>query len=151
MSKFRINASSFIAGLLFAVGLGIAGMTQPQRIIAFLDVGGNWDPSLMFVMGGALAVHLVSYKLILRRKSPLFDTSFHVPTRTNIDAKLIGGSTLFGIGWGLSGYCPGPAVVALADGGILIFAFFLSMLAGMLLFEFVSKNIYSLSIEGKKS
>jgi uncharacterized protein len=140
MSNLRVNASSFFAGLLFAVGLGIAGMTQPQKIIAFLDITGRWDPSLMFVMGGALAVHLVSYRLIVRRNSPLFDVSFHIPKRTDIDKNLIVGSALFGIGWGLSGYCPGPALVALANPGTLILAFFLSMLGGMLFFEVASKR-----------
>jgi uncharacterized protein len=135
MNSIRMNISSFVAGLLFAAGLGIAGMTQPQKIISFLDITGRWDPSLMFVMGGALAVHLISYRLITRRKSPLFDNSFHIPNRTDIDFKLIGGSALFGIGWGLSGYCPGPAVVALTAPGTLIFAFFLSMLGGMIIFE----------------
>lgn len=135
MKGLQINVSSFIAGLLFAIGLGIAGMTQPQKIITFLDITGRWDPSLLFVMGGALAIHLVSYRLITRRKSPLFDTSFHISNRSDIDLKLIGGSALFGIGWGLSGYCPGPAVVALAAPGTLILTFFLSMLAGMIIFE----------------
>jgi uncharacterized protein len=106
MNKSGLNISTFVAGLLFAIGLGLAGMTQPQKIISFLDVTGRWDPSLMFVMGGALAVHLISYRWITRRKSPLFDTSFHIPKRTDLDLKLIGGSALFGIGWGLSGYCP---------------------------------------------
>jgi uncharacterized protein len=135
MKNLRLNVSSFIAGLLFAIGLGVAGMTQPQKIIAFLDITGSWNPSLMFVMGGALAVHLVSYRIITRRKSPLFDTSFHIPNRSEIDFKLIGGSSLFGIGWGLSGYCPGPAIVALAAPGTLTLAFFLSMLGGMIIFE----------------
>ena len=148
MSHLRINASSFFAGLLFAVGLGIAGMTQPQKIIAFLDITGSWDPSLMFVMGGALAVHIVSYRLIVRRSHPLFEVSIHIPKRTEIDKKLVVGSALFGIGWGLSGYCPGPAVVALANPGILILAFFSSMLGGMLLFGFVSKQNPVLSSEG---
>ncbi len=140
MNKWAFGISSFLAGLLFAAGLGLSSMTQPQKIISFLDVTGAWDPSLMFVMGGALAIHLVTFRLITKRKSPLFDVAFQIPNRSEIDLRLLGGSALFGIGWGLSGYCPGPAVVSLTSLHLPMISFFASMLAGMLLFEFVTKK-----------
>lgn len=149
MSKKSIYLSSFIAGLLFAVGLGLAGMTQPQKIIAFLDVTGAWDPSLMFVMGGALAVHLVTYRLVTKRKNPLFDSTFHIPTRNEINAKLVIGSALFGIGWGLSGFCPGPALVSLANPETSVLIFVASMLIGMLASEFLSFRLIAAKIRLK--
>lgn len=105
-------ATYFVAGLIFAVGLVIGGMTQPQKIIGFLDITGDWDPSLAYVMLGAVGVHSVSYRLTVRRSAPLFAERFLVPKRHDIDAALIGGALLFGMGWGLGGYCPGPALVA---------------------------------------
>lgn len=104
--------SYFIAGLLFAAGLVLGGMTQPQKIIGFLDVAGNWDPSLAFVMLGAIGVHSITYRLTMRRGRPLFADKFLVPKRGDIDASLVVGALLFGAGWGIAGYCPGPALVA---------------------------------------
>lgn len=104
--------SFFVAGLVFAVGLVVAGMTQPAKIVSFLDFAGNWDPSLAFVMGGAIAVHAVAYRFIMKRQSPLFAPKFLVPNRNDIDVPLVLGSALFGIGWGLGGYCPGPAITS---------------------------------------
>lgn len=104
------------AGLVFGLGLLVSGMTLPAKVLAFLDVAsGAWDPSLAFVMVGAIGVHLLAYRLVPRLPSPLFATAWQVPTRTDIDASLIGGGVLFGVGWGLSGYCPGPAIVALGS------------------------------------
>jgi hypothetical protein len=128
------NAVSFIVGLLFATGLAVSGMTQPQRVIGFLNPW-DWDPSLLFVMLGAVGVHLVSYPLIRRRSSPLLDTEWHIPTRNDVTIRLIVGSALFGIGWGLAGFCPGPALTSLASGDIRSTLFVGTMIFGMLLFK----------------
>ncbi len=121
----------FVSGTLFAVGLGISGMTLPQKVIGFLDFTGNWDPSLAFVMIGSAGIYLVFYPWIVRMSHPLFDASFHIPTRTDIDQRLVTGAALFGIGWGLVGLCPGPAVTALVSGENKTLIFFVSMIAGM--------------------
>jgi uncharacterized membrane protein YedE/YeeE len=119
--------------LLFAVGLGIAGMTNPAKILAFLDMfGGSWDPSLMFVMAGAILVYAPAYQLLKGRDAPKFGDRFHWPTGKDIDRELAIGSVLFGIGWGLAGLCPGPAVVAVATGAVPFLVFAAAMLIGML-------------------
>lgn len=123
----------FSSGLLFALGLGISGMTLPQKVLAFLDVSGDWDPSLGLVMIGSAGVYLLLHRYILRLSAPLFDTSFHVPTRQDIDPQLVIGSALFGIGWGIVGLCPGPAVTALVTFGDKVVIFFVAMLVGMYL------------------
>jgi uncharacterized membrane protein YedE/YeeE len=125
--------AAFAAGALFAVGLGIGGMTDPARVLGFLDVLGRWDPTLAFVMAGAVLVHLVSYAVIRRRPSPLLAARFHLPGRRQITAPLVGGAAIFGVGWGLVGYCPGPAVVSLASGARSALAFTAGMLGGFLL------------------
>jgi len=127
--------AAFGAGLVFALGLGLSGMTQPEKVLGFLDIAGRWDPSLMFVMGGAVLFGLVVFPRILARTRPLLAPTFHLPQQHDIDAPLIVGSVLFGAGWGLSGYCPGPALVSLVTGtpGSLVFA--VAMLGGMVLFE----------------
>ncbi|MCC5795490.1 MAG: YeeE/YedE family protein [Chromatiales bacterium] len=124
------NLAALLCGLLFGVGLAVAQMTNPMKVLAFLDIFGDWDPSLAFVMGGALAVMLVGYPLVRRRGAPLFDSQFHVPTRRDLDARLIGGSALFGIGWGIAGYCPGPVIAALGFGITEPLLFVAAMLAG---------------------
>ncbi len=124
---------SFIVGLIFALGLGLSGMTQPQKVIGFLDFSA-WDPSLLFVMVGAVAVHAITYRLVRRRSSPLLDNEWHVPQRKDITLRLIMGAAIFGIGWGLGGFCPGPAVTALASGEIRAIVFVVMMVIGMLLF-----------------
>jgi uncharacterized membrane protein YedE/YeeE len=124
---------AFVAGLLFALGLGVAGMTNPAKVLAFLDMfGGNWDPSLMFVMGGAILVYAPVYQLVKARDAPKFAERFHWPTAKDIDVNLVLGSALFGIGWGLAGLCPGPAVVAITTGATPFLVFAAAMLAGML-------------------
>lgn len=128
------NIVSFIVGFLFAVGLATAGMTQPQKIIGFLNPA-EWDPSLLFVMIGAVGFHLISYPLIRKRASPLLDTKWHVPTRKDVTPRLMIGSALFGIGWGLGGFCPGPGVASLTTGDFRAVLFVLSMIAGMFLFK----------------
>jgi len=126
----RQSIVTFTVGFIFAIGLGVARMTQPQKVIAFLNVQ-NWDPSLLFVMVGAIATHALFYPMIRRRHSPLFDTKWHLPTRQDITPRLILGSALFGIGWGIGGYCPGPALTSLASGDRQTIAFVAAMLAGM--------------------
>ena len=129
------NVAALIVGIIFAVGLGIAGMTRPEKILGFLDVLGKWDASLAFVMVGAISVHAIAYRLIRRRSSPLFSTQFHVPTSKDLTPSLIIGSFIFGVGWALAGYCPGPAVAAVASFQFRPILFVFSMLGGMLLFR----------------
>jgi uncharacterized membrane protein YedE/YeeE len=132
--------AAFIAGLIFALGLGIGGMTQPAKVTAFLDIAGNWDPSLAFVMMGAILVHAVSYRLVRRRPTPLFASTFAIPTRSDIDIRLVGGAAIFGVGWGLGGFCPGPAVTSLASGHTAVVTFVIAMLVGMYLFKLVESR-----------
>ena len=113
----------FLAGLLFGIGLIISGMSDPAKVLNFLDIFGTWDPSLAFVMGGASITTFIGYRIVLRREAPAFETAFHMPHATAIDRPLIVGAVLFGAGWGLGGFCPGPAWTALplAAPGTLIF------------------------------
>ena len=129
----RQMAVGLISGLLFAIGLGIAGMTDPAKVLAFLDMFGDWDPSLMFVMGGAILVYAPIYRLLKGRDAPRFSDRFHWPTAKDVDARLIIGSALFGVGWGLAGLCPGPAMVVLTTGAVPLLVFGAAMIAGMLL------------------
>jgi uncharacterized membrane protein YedE/YeeE len=125
-------AVAALAGTLFGAGLVISGMTQPARIAHFLDPLHGWDPSLAFVMAGAVAVYAIGYAWTRRRlDQPWFDMSFHLPARTDIDPQLVTGAAIFGIGWGLGGLCPGPGLVAAASGSISAIAFVLAMVAGM--------------------
>jgi hypothetical protein len=132
--------SAYFSALMFGLGLGLAGMTLPSKVIGFLDVTGNWDPSLAFVMIGAIAVHSVSYRLITKRDSPILTSNFHLPTKRQIDWKLICGSALFGAGWGLGGFCPGPAIVASVSLDPSALAFLGSMIAGTYLHQFINKS-----------
>ncbi len=125
----------FLAGAVFALGLGVSGMTHPEKIIGFLDVAGAWDPSLAFVMLGAIAVYAPLSGRIARQRAPLFAEAFSIPQRRDLDPKLISGSAIFGIGWGLGGFCPGPAIVALLSWSPGVFVFVASMVAGMAAFE----------------
>lgn len=115
--------AALVAGLVFGIGLVISGMSNPQKVLNFLDITGTWDPSLIFVMGGAMVTTLVGYRFLFKRRGPLFDTHFHKPTATEIDKRLLGGAIVFGVGWGLSGFCPGPAwtAVPLMASGTLVF------------------------------
>lgn len=128
------NLTVFISGALFAAGLVIAGMTQPSKVVGFLDFFGNWDPSLAFVMGGAILVHFPMYMWTKRRVAPFWAGAFQVPTRRDFDGRLLGGAALFGVGWGLGGFCPGPGLVALTALSAESFVFVLSMVIGMILF-----------------
>lgn len=107
---------AFFTGALFAAGLVLGGMTQPSKVLGFLDLFGAWDPSLALVMGGALLIHAPLYHLIRRRRAPLLEAKFHIPTRRDLDPRLITGAALFGVGWGLGGYCPGPGLASLVSG-----------------------------------
>ncbi|NMM44425.1 YeeE/YedE family protein [Rhodospirillaceae bacterium KN72] len=129
--------TSLISGLLFGAGLAISGMMNPAKVVGFLDMLGNWDPSLAFVMGGALAVSFISYRLAAARSAPLFATAFQTPTQKQIDPRLIAGAVLFGLGWGIAGLCPGPAVAALVTGTTDILIFVGAMLGGMLVYRVV--------------
>jgi len=121
-------AVGLLAGLLFGAGLVVGGMTRPEKVRGFLDFTGNWDATLMFVMGGAVSVHALAYRLIRRRKRPVFQEAFQIPTRRDIDAKLVLGAAIFGLGWGFGGYCPGPAITSLTTGSASVFAFVAAML-----------------------
>lgn len=127
------NAAAFGAGALFAVGLAVSGMTRPSKVVGFLDLAGDWDASLAFVMMGAIAVHFVAYRVVLRRPAPLFDVRFHLPTRKDIDLRLVLGAALFGVGWGLGGYCPGPGLVSAAGASLGAVVFVVGMTLGMVI------------------
>ena len=130
----KSNISSIICGIIFSIGLGISGMTQPQKVIGFLDVFGEWNPSLAFVMGGAVLSYLTIQLLIQRNFSiPVLGGSFQIPTRKDLDRSLIIGALLFGSGWGLGGYCPGPAITSLGSGSLNALLFVVAMGVGMLL------------------
>ncbi len=140
LSRLPALLSAMAAGLLFAAGLAVSGMTQPAKVIGFLNLGGiasgQWDPSLAFVMGGALLVTLIGFAVTPPspahpERHPLFAQRFQLPTRQDIDTRLLLGAALFGIGWGLAGYCPGPALSTLLSGGLDTAAFVAAMLAGM--------------------
>ncbi len=130
---------AFVSGFVFAIGLGIGGMTQPAKIVNFLDVAGNWDPSLAFVIGGAIFVHATLRQLTRGRPSAILGERFTVPTRKDIDPRLVGGAAVFGLGWGLSGYCPGPALTALASGRATVLIFVGAMIGGMWLYTLTTQ------------
>ncbi len=132
--------AAFASGALFAGGLVLGGMTQPAKIVAFLDVAGRWDPTLALVMGGAVVTYAVAFRLIRRRAHPLLADGFVLPTRRAIDARLVGGAALFGVGWGLAGYCPGPALASLAAGAEQAACFVVAMLMAMAVFDLVERS-----------
>ncbi|TVM06891.1 YeeE/YedE family protein [Vreelandella aquamarina] len=120
----------YVAGLLFGLGLAISGMTDPARVLGFLDIAGAWDPTLMFVLGGAVVTSFVGYRLVFKQTAPLFGERFQLPTRQDLDVKLLGGAALFGIGWGLSGYCPGPAIASIGGISLPLAAMLVTMVIG---------------------
>lgn len=131
MSVARRLAAALVTGLLFGLGLSLSGMLDPARVRGFLDVAGAWDPTLAFVLGGAVSVAGLGYALARRLPRPAFDAGFDLPARTQIDGPLVAGAALFGIGWGLSGFCPGPAVAGLSTGALPVLVFVAAMLVGM--------------------
>jgi uncharacterized membrane protein YedE/YeeE len=120
-----------LAGVVFGLGLGVSQMVDPRKVLNFLDIAGAWDPSLMFVLGGAVVVAALGFRLVLRRPAPLLGGRFHIARATAIDAPLLGGAMLFGIGWGVSGYCPGPAIASLGFANPEAFWFLPAMLVGI--------------------
>jgi uncharacterized protein len=127
--------SAFVAGLVFGIGLILAGMVNPAKIIAFLDINGAWDPSLAFVMAGAIFVGYFGYRYAGGLSCSLLGEAMHLPPRRTVDSQLIAGSAIFGVGWGLGGFCPGPALVALTTAQPKVFVFVAAMLAGMAVYE----------------
>jgi uncharacterized protein len=136
---------AFAAGLVFGLGLLLSGMADPAKVLGFLDLAGAWDPSLALVMGGAIAVALPAFGIAKRSRRTLLGTPVALPLATGLDARLLGGSAVFGIGWGLVGFCPGPAVVALGLGERSAWLFVPAMLAGMALFEWIERRRAPLS------
>ena len=132
--------SALFAGLVFGIGLILSGMTNPAKVLGFLDLAGSWDPSLLFVMGGALLVAAPAYAIGMRRKRTLLGEALQLPTGSVIDRRLVLGSLAFGVGWGLAGYCPGPAVASLLSGGLKPLLFFGAMLAGMGIYELLERR-----------
>jgi uncharacterized membrane protein YedE/YeeE len=121
---------AFLSALLFGLGLGLSEMTLPSKVIGFLDVTGNWDPSLAFVMIGAIAVHATAYRLIRKRPSPILAPEFQIPGKRQIDFNLVAGAFIFGTGWGLGGFCPGPAIVASVSGAPAAIVFLAALIVG---------------------
>jgi len=124
--------STYLIGLLFGVGIVVSGMANPAKVLNFFDLAGHWDPSLMLVMGGALMTTLIGYRVVLRLPTPLLSKQFFLPINTPIDARLIGGSALFGLGWGIAGFCPGGAIPALGVAKVEVMIFVFALIAGLL-------------------
>ncbi|HSG61779.1 MAG TPA: DUF6691 family protein [Pseudomonadales bacterium] len=135
----NVGFFAFLSGLVFGIGLLVSGMANPEKVLNFLDITGHWDPSLMLVMVGAIAVGLVSFSIAKKRTLTFLGLGIKLPTADKVDKRLVGGSVLFGMGWGLAGFCPGPALVALGTGEFKGLVFVLAMIAGMLLFEAIDR------------
>jgi uncharacterized membrane protein YedE/YeeE len=131
----------YLIGVIFGTGIVLSGMANPAKVINFFDVAGSWDPSLAFVMGGALVVTFVGYRIVFGRARPIFEGRFVLPTARNLDARLIGGSAVFGVGWGIAGFCPGGALPALGTGRTEVILFVIAMLGGI----FAAKFLQNLS------
>lgn len=138
MQKHLVSA--LLVGLIFGIGLILGGMTNPAKVIGFLDLFGNWDPSLALVMGGAVAVGLITFKIAGGRPTSLIGEPMRIPTNNDIDRRLLIGSLVFGAGWGLAGFCPGPALVAFGSGSLKATVFVAAMVAGMGLFEIIERS-----------
>lgn len=131
--------TSLIAGLVFGIGLIISGMTNPAKVLGFLDLAGLWDPSLALVMGGAIAVGVVAFQIARKRSKSLLGDPMRLPSATQVDRRLLLGGLAFGVGWGLAGFCPGPALASLASGGAKPAIFTVAMVAGMVIYELVER------------
>ncbi|GAB5431503.1 DUF6691 family protein [Tritonibacter mobilis] len=127
-----------LTGLVFGVGIALSGMMNPAKVLNFFDIAGGWDPSLAFVMGGALTITFIGYRLVWRRQAPLFEGRFQIPSSTSIDSKLVGGAALFGVGWGIAGFCPGAAIPALGTGRWEVALFLLAVIGGFFLRRLLS-------------
>lgn len=133
--------SAGIAGLIFGFGLTVSGMLDPMRVIGFLDItGGAWDPTLVFVLAGAVGVTAIGYGLVTKRAAPIYDAQFALPPTKEVDARLLGGAAMFGVGWGLVGYCPGPAIASIGFAGTSAAIFCLAMVGGMLLHRMIPEK-----------
>ncbi len=133
--------SALLAGIVFGAGLVISGMTEPGNVIGFLNLAPGWSPALILVMGSALATAALGYRLAGRRLKPLFDEVFHVPTATVVDSRLVGGTVLFGVGWGIAGYCPGPAIVSAFALDFRALVFIAAYLVGTIVFEVWDRRV----------
>jgi len=135
--------AEFVVGLLFGIGLMLSGMTDPSKVIGFLDLFGSWDPSLALVMGGAILVGVFAFTIAKKRTTTFLGGVLRFPTNTDIDKKLVIGSLMFGTGWGLAGFCPGPALVSMADGQPKALLFVLAMVVGMAAFELMDRFVHA--------
>jgi hypothetical protein len=134
------NLVALLAGVLFGLGLGLSQMIDRDRVLGFLDVTGMWDPTLVFVLGGAVAVTVITFRFVLRRPHPILTDTFHLPTKKDIDIPLVVGSAIFGIGWGIAGYCPGPGITALVLGIWNPVLFVIALIAGSLTYKWYSSH-----------
>ena len=132
--------AAYIIGLVFGTGIALSGMANPAKVPNFFDIAGSWDPSLIFVMGGALVTTFIGYRLVFGRPAPILAEAFQVPVSRTVDARLLGGSAVFGIGWGIAGFCPGGALPALGTGRWEVFAFTAAVIAGILLARFLQSR-----------
>ena len=131
---------SFAVGLIFGLGISISGMANPAKVINFFDIAGTWDPSLAFVMGGALVSTFFGYRWVLKRNKPLLEDDFGLPTSSDLDLRLIGGSIVFGVGWGIAGFCPGGALPALGTGNLMVVLFVVSLIGGIVVTRLLDKK-----------
>ena len=133
---------AFMIGLVFGFGILVSGMASPAKVLNFFDFAGQWDPSLAFVMGGALLTYFFGYRLVFARPNPILEAKFHLPNKADVDLRLVGGSAIFGIGWGIAGFCPGGALPAIGTGRIEVFVFIAGLLAGILASRFIFHGRY---------
>lgn len=133
------SLTALASGLVFGIGLTASRMTDPNKVLSFLNPVGGWDPSLLLVMGSALVVTLIGYRIAIGA-APAFDTKFHLPGKTGADKRLLAGAALFGVGWGLGGFCPGPAVAAIGSGSLTVVVFVVALLAGGMVADWLTKT-----------
>lgn len=139
--NMKISISCLLAGVLFGCGLTVSQMINPEKVISFLDISGNWDPSLAFVMGAALTITSIGYRTVLKRKIPLLVDKFQLPSRGDADAKLIFGASIFGIGWGIAGLCPGPAIASISFGGNNSIIFVVTMTITIFIYRYINTKV----------
>ena len=132
---------SYLIGLVFGVGIAISGMANPAKVLNFFDIAGTWDPSLVFVMGGAVIVTFIGYRFVLKRPAPTLAETFQLPTKRELDLPLIGGSAVFGVGWGIAGFCPGGALPALGTGRSEVFVFVAALLVGIIVAKLIQSAL----------
>ncbi len=132
-------AAAYLIGLIFGLGIAISGMANPAKVLNFFDVAGSWDPSLAFVMGGALLITAIGYQFVLRRNGPLLDTRFQIPQSRTLDMRLIGGAAIFGIGWGMAGFCPGGAIPAVGTGRVDGLLFVAALITGIFVAQMIMR------------